>query len=145
MSKGAPKEQGQLWTPERIDELSRRRLAKESYSRIALAMGVKRNGVAGAVDRYLNKDGTVRSYARRSAPRPKRNAPIEELQAPKVDRWRDELPPRARALMANSRQAPSEARITLPRLSIQARDDFSDADVRAGSADRAWTEREMAE
>ncbi|HET8726670.1 MAG TPA: hypothetical protein VFO41_04075 [Alphaproteobacteria bacterium] len=140
---------------------------------MALTMGVERGAVAGAVSRYLNPDGTVRSYARLAVPRPSRNATIEELQAPKVHKWRDEVPagtpspaaakPKktiqwsvlqngftrnadpARALKADVVQRPSEARISLPRVSIQARDDFSDADVRAGSADRAWTEREMAE
>lgn len=144
MSKGAPKGQGQLWTPERIDKLSGLKRANTSHSAIAGIMGVSRSSVSGAVARYLNKNGTVRSYARKAVPRPKYNAPIEELQQPPVHEWRDEIAP-ARALIANSAQHASIAPITLPRVSIQARDDFSDADVRAGSADRAWTEREMAE
>ena len=147
MSKGAPKGQRQLWTPERIDKLSARRIDNWSYARIAGDMSVSVGSVAGACDRYLNRDGTVRSYARLSVPRPKYNAPIEELQAPKVHRWRDEsahtrkAPPPFRSLAHGSVQHPSTARITLPRVSIQRRDDFTDADVRAGSADRAWTER----
>jgi hypothetical protein len=35
-------------------------------------------------------------------------------------------------------------RIMLPHVSIQSRDDFSEADVRAGQADRAWNEKESA-
>ena len=165
MSKDAPEARVQLWTPERIDKLSARRRAGHSYRWIARDMNVGVGSISGAVDRYLNGDGTVRSYAWASVPRPKYNAPIEELQAPKVPKWRDEIPagwepaaarPRKtiqwsvlqngftrtapHAPMANSVQHASTAPITLPRVSIQARDDFSDADVRAGAADRAWAE-----
>ena len=154
------------WSTERIAQLKRLRETM-STDAIAAQWGVSRNVIAGACHRYMPKENgaprrkhivssqQIGRYQRQPPSRPVIAAPPREPRAKptpaakpkKTIQWsvlqngftRNAAP--ARALNAGIVQRPSEARVTLPRVSIQRRDDFSDADVRAGSADRAWTER----
>ena len=115
------------WTPARIEELRKLRELKLSIDEIADRCSIKRGAVIGAIHRYLG-GGT---FHKRGDKR-KRQAPPAPKPQPR---------PSAAPLLQHN-QFTTMRPITLPRVSIQARDDFSDADVRAGMADRAWTEKD---
>ena len=150
-----------FWSTERIAQLKHLRETM-STDAIAAQWDVSRNVIAGACHRYMPKENgaprrkhmvssqQIGRHRSASASRPAIAAlPLEPRAKPKKTiQWSvlqngftRNADPTPRALKAGIVQPASTARVTLPRVSIQARDDFSDADVRAGSADRAWTER----
>lgn len=157
------------WTPKRIEQLKDLRTQGRKPSEIAEIMGLTKNAVCGAVHRYMRTPepsvpGRMRGPARKrlaalaghrdelavasknglSSGKIAKEHGVPRTTAASYMNYHG-LYAKPKMLIPGSIRDRPAVRVTLPKLSIQRRNDFSDADVRAGMADRAWTERELAE